>query len=442
MVIPGFYEFVSNPDLILSGERSVPLYSYIAIFILFLAGFLSILKYRLMDIEIVIHRSIFYFLVSGISILLYILVFGLLNWTFNLLVGRVTFTAYLVSALIVAFLFRPLLTRIEQLVDQLFYREKVALQKTLGTLSQALITVRSPKRIFQKVFQTVKDSIHIRSGALWLLDQHPGEMKPVFTLPDNASPASLSLDSTHPLILEFLNIQKGLTRYQIETEPRFSDQQDIYLTPFQKTGMSIFLPLIYKNTLLGVIGFSEKRSGEIYSSNDVMLLTAMAHQTAVAIENARAYLQTETLNAELTKQIKKIAQQHDEILSLQKRLLNENIYLREEIKLNFNFDEIIGSSPAMTQVLSLVEKIAPTISTVLLRGESGTGKEIIARAIHFNSTRKDGPFVKVNCAAIPANLLESELFGHEKGALFKAACILSAVAIYGQLTINGHNFLS
>ncbi len=100
----------------------------------------------------------------------------------------------------------------------------------------------------------------------------------------------------------------------------------------------------------------------------------------------------------------------------QARLQAQNRYLREEIKSSHNFDEIVGSSPALLKVLKSVDRVAPTDSTVLIQGETGTGKELIARAIHDRSTRRAAPFIKVNCAALPAGLVESEFFGHEKGA--------------------------
>ena len=105
-----------------------------------------------------------------------------------------------------------------------------------------------------------------------------------------------------------------------------------------------------------------------------------------------------------------------EITRLKDRLEQENIYLREEIKLEHNFEEIIGQSDALAYPLYKVEKVAPTDTTVLLQGETGTGKELFARAIHYASKRKSRPLIKVNCATLPAHLIESELFGHEKGA--------------------------
>src|SRR5581483_8715140 len=106
----------------------------------------------------------------------------------------------------------------------------------------------------------------------------------------------------------------------------------------------------------------------------------------------------------------------EQVQALQKKLEAENVYLQEEIRKEHNFEEIVGNSPALLEVLRKVETVAPTDSTVLIMGETGCGKELIARAIHNRSKRKSRPLVKVNCGAIPTGLVESELFGHMKGA--------------------------
>jgi formate hydrogenlyase transcriptional activator len=121
----------------------------------------------------------------------------------------------------------------------------------------------------------------------------------------------------------------------------------------------------------------------------------VADQVAIAVENALAYR---------------------EIAELKDRLAQEKVYLEDEIRSELNFEEIVGRSPALRSVLQEIETVAPTDSTVLIYGETGTGKELIARAIHNLSTRSKNNFVKLNCAAIPTGLLESEMFGHEKGA--------------------------
>src|SRR4029434_8951691 len=105
-----------------------------------------------------------------------------------------------------------------------------------------------------------------------------------------------------------------------------------------------------------------------------------------------------------------------EVETLKNRLQVENVYLQEEIRQEHNFEEMVGSSPALLAMLQTVETVAPTDATVLLYGETGTGKELIARALHNRSARKERPLVKVNCGAITAGLVESELFGHMKGA--------------------------
>jgi len=154
------------------------------------------------------------------------------------------------------------------------------------------------------------------------------------------------------------------------------------------------IPLANRGRALGIL--SILRTTETpFSPGDVDFLSRASGQIAIAIENALAY---------------------QEISQLKDKLAQEKLYLEEEIRSEMNFENIIGNSPALKHVLELVETVAASDSTVLLLGETGTGKELIARAIHDRSRRKDRTFVKLNCAAIPTGLLESELFGHEKGA--------------------------
>jgi formate hydrogenlyase transcriptional activator len=154
------------------------------------------------------------------------------------------------------------------------------------------------------------------------------------------------------------------------------------------------IPLVNRGRVLGILGTS-RTTETPFTSEDVDFLSRASGQIAIAIENALAYR---------------------EISELKDKLAQEKLYLEEEIRADSDFERIIGKSAALKRVLQLVETVAPSDSTVLLLGETGTGKELIARAIHDLSRRKDRTFVKLNCAAIPTGLLESELFGHEKGA--------------------------
>jgi formate hydrogenlyase transcriptional activator len=154
------------------------------------------------------------------------------------------------------------------------------------------------------------------------------------------------------------------------------------------------VPLISRNHVLGVLGLGRFEENPL-TQDDLDFLSQVAGQVAIAVENALAY---------------------GEIAELKDRLAQEKLYLEDEIRGEIDFEGIVGQSTALRHVLQLVETVAPSDSTVLLLGETGTGKELIARAVHERSRRRDRTLVKLNCAAIPTGLLESELFGHEKGA--------------------------
>jgi formate hydrogenlyase transcriptional activator len=154
------------------------------------------------------------------------------------------------------------------------------------------------------------------------------------------------------------------------------------------------LPLISRNRAIGVLVLGRLRD-DAFSQTDISFLSQVASQVALAVDNALAFR---------------------EIRELKEQLSKEKLYLEDEIRAEMNFAQIIGNSPSLRKSLKRVETVAPTDSTVLIYGETGTGKELIARAIHDLSPRRSKPFVKLNCAAIPTGLLESELFGHEKGA--------------------------
>lgn len=154
------------------------------------------------------------------------------------------------------------------------------------------------------------------------------------------------------------------------------------------------VPLIARGRPIGCLNVGSHR-GQAFDEADVAYLDQIAGQIALALDNAMAY---------------------QEIAALKDKVTEEKLYLEEEIRSEQRFDDIIGDSPALARVLAQVSVVAPTDSTVLILGETGTGKELIARAVHRLSGRRDRTFVKLNCAAIPTGLLESELFGHERGA--------------------------
>ncbi len=211
--------------------------------------------------------------------------------------------------------------------------------------------------------------------------REPAPALSVFVLPPEEDPAGLVWQTQRPLVTSCV---AELGRW-----PRLLDIVQPY-------GVQSYcwLPLTTARRRLGTLNFTSKEVGA-YDVADLDFLQQVANQVAVAVENALAFQEIETLNDQLHR---------------------EKVYLEEEVRAENNFGEIVGESDALRRVLKQVETVAPTDSTVLIRGETGTGKELIARALHELSPRSGRAFVKLNCAAIPTGLLESELFGHEKGA--------------------------
>ena len=193
------------------------------------------------------------------------------------------------------------------------------------------------------------------------------------------------------MVAEIFESQRGRIRFDLEKEQQFANDRRLI-----EIGIAsdCIVPLIVGGKSIGTLGIGSTRKNE-YCEVDMQLLQEVANQVALAVANMRSF---------------------EEIAELKARLEKENVYLQEEIRTDHNFEEITGNSPALLDVLRKVEQVAPTDSTVLIYGETGTGKELIARAIHDRSARQKRPLLKVNCSAISAGLVESELFGHVKGA--------------------------
>jgi len=205
----------------------------------------------------------------------------------------------------------------------------------------------------------------------------------------NVGASKRALETLRPVIVS----QEDESELSAETYHRFVGGEG-----FQS---KCLVPIVSRGRAVGLLGLA-RRAENAFRDEDIEFLVQVAVQIAIAIDNACAYR---------------------EISDLKDKLAQEKLYLEEEIRSELNFEQIIGNSAALQRVLQLVDTVAPSDSTVLLLGETGTGKELIARAIHEHSRRIGRTFVKLNCAAIPTGLLESELFGHEKGAFTGAIAL-------------------
>jgi formate hydrogenlyase transcriptional activator len=273
-------------------------------------------------------------------------------------------------------------------------RERDRLQVLLD-VNNILVSTRELTELFRGIVTSLEKVIHhdytslaLRDSASGLLKIHaldfssrPGLFNQEITVPLETTPSGICFTTAQPLLARGAEID------------RFSNE---IIRTLRAEGVQTIccVPLITQGRTFGTLNLASRRE-DAFPHQDVELLQQVAAQIAIAVENALAF-----------KQIDK----------LKDKLAEEKLYLEEEIRSEFNFEEIIGDSPALKRALAQVELVAPAGTAVLVTGDTGTGKELIARAIHNLSPRRERTFVKVNCAAIPSGLLESELFGHERGA--------------------------
>jgi len=187
------------------------------------------------------------------------------------------------------------------------------------------------------------------------------------------------------VVHEVLKTAEPVILYETETDPRYQHAKSIVLQKIQSIACA---PLILKNQQIGAIYLDSLTHRSRFTEESLPFLTAFANQAAIAIENARLYAS----------------------------LRNENRLLRSEVQRLHGFQEIIGQSPRMQEVFNVMTQVLDSDATVLIEGESGSGKELIARAIHYQGTRRERPFLALFCGSLPDSLLESELFGHKRGA--------------------------
>jgi len=273
-------------------------------------------------------------------------------------------------------------------------------QRVLLEINNAIIANLERESLFDAIAQAVWRVVPFDRAALYLYDALRDTLK-LYALGgkyplNEILPVGAEIPREGTRVGWVFDQRKPLVGGDMSKEPPWPIDHQKVITSLIEAGIRSYLlaPMITKRGATGTLALASLET-DCYSEGDAELLVEVAKQVALAVENMQAY---------------------EEIAGLKARLEQEKIYLQEEIKAEHNFGNIVGQSPAIGRVLKAVETVAPTDATVLLLGETGTGKELIARALHNLSPRKDRALVRVNCAALPAGLIESELFGHEKGA--------------------------
>src|SRR5271165_6031581 len=266
--------------------------------------------------------------------------------------------------------------------------------KLLLEINNHVISYLDAKELFRAACDSLRKYFENDFAAIWLLDKDQNRLEAA------AMDFPASRGFLHDVELPRLTaeqIQWVRTRQpELWTPTELQALPAVIPDSYASEGIEamVIAPLRGPSRPLGVITLGSKRAG-YFRPDDLDLLGQIATQISLALDNALAY---EKLNAS------------------RNQIEEERLYLEEELRAEYNFEDIVGKSAALRKVLQQIEIVAPTDSTVLLHGETGTGKELIARAIHSLSARKSRTFVRLNCAAIPSGLVESELFGHEKGA--------------------------
>jgi formate hydrogenlyase transcriptional activator len=266
--------------------------------------------------------------------------------------------------------------------------------RALLEISEAFLVCRD----YEALVQTLWDSLHQLIRFDYLALMRFDESKQSSRMEALAGqPIDLPLRSEYPVrggpMEILLSTQQALYVPDLQLDTRFrTDLREMFARLAIRS--ALWVPLNRAHQRLGSICFASQ-SVDAYALDEREFMEHIARQVTIAVENALAF---------------------ENIRELRRRIEDEKVYLEEEIRTEYRFDEIVGNSQALRQVLREIQTAAPTDSTVLIQGETGTGKELVARAIHQGSRRNQGTFVKLNCSAIPAGLIESELLGHEKGA--------------------------
>ena len=272
-------------------------------------------------------------------------------------------------------------------------RKSEQMKRSLLDINNAIITNLTEEALLRSISDALRPAVPFDRCAITLYTPETDTIRFMAVegpLRSDYFQTGLEVDRSETSVGWVFDNQKPLLRNLAE-EQQFANEKRLWKEGLQSLCV---VPLILRGRSMGTLSVVS-REKDRYSEEDSQFLQEVAIQVVLAIENMKSY---------------------EEIATLKARLEKENIYLREEIRTEHNFEEIVGNSPALLAVLRTVDQVAPTDSTVLIHGETGTGKELIARAIHNRSARKDRALVSVNCSAISAGLVESELFGHLKGA--------------------------
>jgi transcriptional regulator with GAF, ATPase, and Fis domain len=385
----------------------------------------SIMRYKLVLAEVYLNRGVLYFLVSISAGLLYSLVVIVCTLVIGdrLLAERPSIRAVVagLTAIVVLVLSEAARHRFQVVIDRRFHRDKYKFDQAMRKMSHAVGSLVDRSTLGRTLLEATCDVLRLDWGAIYLRDEAGSAL--VLATCYGPEPDERSIEATNPLVARLertatFRVPHGLGNVG---DPPATDA-------LIALGGEVAAALRAEGKLAGLVILGPKRSGTPYEDEEIGFLVALASVAALALRSADIQATLEGLNQELHDKVEKIAEQRRRILVLQDQLagraqrgLDAEPATRPADGMPAPADSpafapIKGSSRAVRRMVEVARKVAASPSAVLIRGESGTGKELLARAIHQASPRSSRPFVKVHCAALAQNLLESELFGHVRGA--------------------------
>jgi transcriptional regulator with GAF, ATPase, and Fis domain len=440
-----------------AGGATVPMFLASTCFTV--AFTVSITRYGLLRLNELISSGMVYFLISSAAGLVYYALVGLVMVLVgSQVIAKPSFTQALWvsgSTLVLVVLLDLIRGRVNAALDRHFHREKHQLDRTLQRLSEAVEQLVDPGALARRLLGVCAEFLGVTRGAVYLragdpplyrLADHLGDPPPLTELSPGC-PLVEALRTKHALLLR---TSDGSNWWQtraanggpgnganVRDTPTAlpAVPQDPARRQLQFLGGAAAQALVHEGQLLALLVLGSRLRGS-YTADDINHLAAIAQITALSLVGAEGRRTIETLNRDLQAKVEKIGEQQRRIIALQSQLTKQRTVVRspesgvrsqeaeptaEEAKASplasgSDAAGIVGSSAALQQLLQLVKKVSTSELAVLLRGESGTGKELLARALHECSARAGKPYVKVHCAALSPSLLESELFGHVKGA--------------------------
>ena len=430
------FAFSNRGDFALGSGR-IPM--FLAAVSFMVAFSVAMVRHQLMQVDQIISRNMLYYVASlgltGLISMLIALSILVPQW-FNLTLSTqqaLTVAAVLTLSVILLLWLRDLF---QQMIDRQFFRDRYRLDKALERIQHSVAKLSDPEAVAQLFLGSCRDVLGVERGALYLRSACDEPFQLMALAGAGDGPSQLPLDGPFLSTLKMRSIDGWLLPSRLPLDAPFlstlKDQGSLQrITPGSRSELSAEQALLWEldvdlvhglessEGIAGLVLLGQKRHAISFTSEDLTFLNALGQIANVAMYSAQVVDQNiSRLNEELELKLEKISEQQRQIHLLQAQLTQISDVPARAVAAPgaFRREGCKGSSPAMRNVLDTARKVAASETSVLLRGESGTGKEIIAQVLHNNSSRAGKPMIRVHCASLSPSLLESELFGHVKGA--------------------------